>query len=237
MSQIQILQCPGRAFFVGDLHGEFAKLQIALKQCQFDPLQGDQLFCVGDLIDRGPDSLGCLSLVSQPWFHAIQGNHERMMLDAIEGDAEQQALWHDAGGDWYQSLTPELQDHAANLALHWLHPMPLILEVELPQLNARIGLIHADCPGNDWRALAAQAHAGLDRRDTAICQWSRDTLNHMSQGKYPAPIQGIDAVVFGHTPQSMIRSHGNRVWLDTGAGYQRGHLSLLSAEQVLEILR
>ena len=49
----------GRDFVVGDVHGEFGVLENALEQIQFD-FQVDRLFCVGDLIDRGPQTCSVL---------------------------------------------------------------------------------------------------------------------------------------------------------------------------------
>ncbi len=61
---------------VGDIHGCFSMLMKRLRECQFDPQQ-DLLVSVGDLIDRGPDSLGCLALLRESWMTAVRGNHEQ----------------------------------------------------------------------------------------------------------------------------------------------------------------
>lgn len=39
------------------------------------------MLSVGDLVDRGPDSIGCLKLLEAPWFHAVMGNHEQLLLN------------------------------------------------------------------------------------------------------------------------------------------------------------
>src|SRR3546814_1255791 len=49
----------GRDFIVGDLHGCLDLLQAELTRIEFDRSK-DRLFSVGDLVDRGPDSMGCL---------------------------------------------------------------------------------------------------------------------------------------------------------------------------------
>ena len=43
----------GRDFVVGDLHGCFDHLRVMLEHIQFNRVT-DRLFCVGDLVDRGP---------------------------------------------------------------------------------------------------------------------------------------------------------------------------------------
>ncbi len=67
---------------VGDLHGCYTNLMNRLDAVGFDPAQ-DLLVSVGDLIDRGTENVECLDLINQPWFRAVRGNHEQMMLDAI----------------------------------------------------------------------------------------------------------------------------------------------------------
>ncbi len=69
----------GRDFAVGDLHGCRAMLDTLLAHAAFDR-QKDRLFSVGDLVDRGPDSMGCLALIGEPWFFPVLGNHDAMLL-------------------------------------------------------------------------------------------------------------------------------------------------------------
>src|SRR5258706_5182448 len=68
----------GRDLVVGDLHGHRSLLEHELDKLAFDPGR-DRVLSVGDLIDRGPQSLGTLSLIDEPWFHAVLGNHELML--------------------------------------------------------------------------------------------------------------------------------------------------------------
>jgi len=46
----------GRDFAVGDIHGCFSHLRRSLEAIGFDA-SVDRLFSVGDLIDRGPESI------------------------------------------------------------------------------------------------------------------------------------------------------------------------------------
>lgn len=57
----------GRDYFVGDIHGELPLLMRALTRCRFD-FDNDRLFSVGDMIDRGPQSLHTLNLLNESWF-------------------------------------------------------------------------------------------------------------------------------------------------------------------------
>ncbi len=64
---------------------------------------------MGDVIDRGPQSLRCLQLLEQHWVRAVRGNHEQMAMDAL---ASQQDLWLMNGGDWFIALADNQQKQA-----------------------------------------------------------------------------------------------------------------------------
>lgn len=72
----------GRDFVVGDLHGCFSAFQALLDHVKFHPGR-DRIFCVGDLIDRGPQSLETLALLKTPWFFSCLGNHEQMLINYL----------------------------------------------------------------------------------------------------------------------------------------------------------
>lgn len=56
----------------GDIHGCLEQLRRKLWHCRFDPWR-DLLISVGDVIDRGPQSLRCLQLLEQHWVCAVRG--------------------------------------------------------------------------------------------------------------------------------------------------------------------
>lgn len=74
----------GRDLAVGDIHGHFQRLEKCLEAVRFDPAV-DRLFSVGDLVDRGPHSEAALEWLAQPWFHAVQGNHEALAITRVRG--------------------------------------------------------------------------------------------------------------------------------------------------------
>ena len=72
---------------IGDVHGELEALLRLLAKLGCDPDRGvaeRPLVFVGDLIDRGPDSLGVLDLVRDLWeaglAGVVLGNHELNLL-------------------------------------------------------------------------------------------------------------------------------------------------------------
>ena len=73
-------------YAIGDLQGCFASLQALLTKFNFDKTR-DQLWLVGDLVNRGPASLECLRFLSRLGARAIAvlGNHDLHLLAVAEG--------------------------------------------------------------------------------------------------------------------------------------------------------
>ena len=69
----------GKDYVVGDIHGEFLKLEEKLKSINFNP-KVDRLFSVGDLTDRGSSSISVLDWINRKWFIPVKGNHEDMLI-------------------------------------------------------------------------------------------------------------------------------------------------------------
>lgn len=72
----------GKDYIVGDLHGNYTVLMKGLESIGFNE-KVDRLFCVGDLVDRGPEVGLCLSLLKESWFFSVLGNHEYMLLTTL----------------------------------------------------------------------------------------------------------------------------------------------------------
>ena len=92
-------------YAIGDIHGCAALLDTLLERIAVHA--GDRphkLVFLGDYIDRGPDSAAVLRTVSRlAWAEpervtCLMGNHERMLLDAIQTEAAA-AHWMYNGGE------------------------------------------------------------------------------------------------------------------------------------------
>lgn len=71
-------------WLVGDVHGCALELEALLEQVRFDPTR-DELWSLGDLVNRGPDSLAALRLWRDVDGRAVLGNHDLYALLARSG--------------------------------------------------------------------------------------------------------------------------------------------------------
>src|SRR5712675_42769 len=80
----------GRTIAIGDIHGCSAALAALVRA--IDPTELDTLVFLGDYIDRGTDSRGVLeqvlALTERCTVVPLLGNHEEMLLAALEGSSE-----------------------------------------------------------------------------------------------------------------------------------------------------
>ncbi|MDY1038218.1 protein-serine/threonine phosphatase [Lelliottia sp. CFBP8978] len=187
---------------VGDIHGCYQCLMDELKGRHFNHHE-DLLISVGDLIDRGPDSVKCLQLIRQKWFYAVRGNHEQMALDALRNNDF--ALWTMNGGIWFSRLTNPQKLEAIAL-LEACRQLPHIIEINC--INGRNIIAHADYPSSVYlRDKPVSAQRVL---------WDRARLTDCFAGKGEG-ISGADHFWFGHTPVDKRYDFENLHYIDTGA--------------------
>jgi bis(5'-nucleosyl)-tetraphosphatase (symmetrical) len=76
-------------YAIGDIQGCYIEFQQLLEKIRFDPAQ-DEVWLVGDLVNRGPDSLQVLRLVKELGESAITvlGNHDLHLLAVAAGEAK-----------------------------------------------------------------------------------------------------------------------------------------------------
>ena len=204
----------GTDYAVGDIHGCFSRLQARLDALRFDPAQ-DRLFSVGDLVDRGPESHLAESWVTQPWFHAVMGNHDDMARRWPNGHMDSEN-YRTNGGGWNIQRPEAEQRHTAEV----FKRLPLALEIETDA--GLVGVVHADCPRAAWR----QFRSALQSRTLAkgafgalagVAMWSRSRITNQET----AGIPDLRALIVGHTPVPALTILGNVHYIDTGATF--GH--------------
>ncbi|MFQ0946296.1 metallophosphoesterase [Escherichia coli] len=200
---------------VGDLHGCYTRLMSVLHRVDFDPAQ-DLLISVGDLIDRGTENVECLELLQMPWFRAVMGNHERLMIDALSPDGNVNN-WLMNGGQWFFMLDTD-QEILAWALVELVKRLPYIIELNTGQET--IVIAHADYPDNEYQF----------GKEVPLFNvvWARERISD-SMDDIGGEISGADRFIFGHTPVKSPKTFWNQQYIDTGAVFC-GNLTLMKVK-------
>jgi Calcineurin-like phosphoesterase len=192
----------GRTLIVGDVHGCASELRALLDKVAFGA--SDRLLLVGDLIARGPDSLGVLDLVLETKGRFVRGNHEERLLLARKDSKLKLPESHRV------LLTALREDHWQMLA-----ESPLWLDV--PEHGAR--LVHA---GLDpaLPQIGAQERKVLLNVRTLPDESGEEVL-------WATRYHGPEQVVFGHHAMQGLQLHPWATGLDTGCVYGNSLTALL----------
>jgi len=210
-------------YAIGDIHGQHDMLLNALTRIEADGGAQARVVILGDLVDRGPDSRGVLDTLitgidqGRDWI-VLRGNHDQMFLDFLDDGATENALVRSK-----KSWLHEVMGGSATLASYGVDPT-----LPQPELiaasRAAIPQSHVDFlrsrPLFHIEGNLLFVHAGihpdlpLERQTQDHLIWIREPfLSHKK------PFNWL--VVHGHTSQEFPRHHGNRVNLDSGAGWGR----------------
>jgi serine/threonine protein phosphatase 1 len=207
----------GTDYVVGDIHGCLTKLQAGLERIGFDR-DKDRLLCVGDLVDRGTDSLSVVRLLDEKWMFSVRGNHEQMLLDANKWSSWHRGDFIANGGEWFYGLSSDEQDEVV-----WrLDGLPLTIFTNVLTTSGKenVLVVHARIPQDDgWsqhlREQVLYQDVPPDYIQEAI--WSRCmTLSTLND-----EVEGLDVVCVGHTPQEQPKRVKNYLCLDTGVVFDK----------------
>ncbi len=135
-----------RLFAIGDIQGCATEFDALLRKIAFRPSR-DRLWLVGDLVNRGPDSLAVLRRVMGlgDSVTCVLGNHDLHLLATVAGRRELSPA--DTFGDVLDA--PDLRD-----IVDWLRHRPLLHH----DRNAKRVLVHAGIPP-PWTVTQARAEA------------------------------------------------------------------------------
>ncbi|HEX4515702.1 MAG TPA: metallophosphoesterase [Polyangiaceae bacterium] len=186
-----------RTIIVGDVHGCRRELEQLLDRIRFS--SGDRLVFVGDLIARGPDSLGVLDVARRTGALIVRGNHEQKLLD-----------WHDDEETELGRTHLEVAQAMRDVDWTLLETSPLWLD--LPEHGARV--VHAGVvPG-----------VPIEQQDPNTLM----RIRTVGKRKTPwgERYRGAPHVVFGHNALGGLQMHAWATGLDTACVYG-GRLSAM----------
>lgn len=203
-------------YVVGDLHGCYSLLIQELKKINFD-FQNDVLIFTGDLVDRGEENLACISLLDEPWFYTVRGNHEEMCIKSAH-DSKIKDIHARNGGEWFYQLS---QIQRLEI-IERFKQLPLVIEVQVGHI--KIGIVHADIDIHEWNTFKQDISQG-DYKISGITSaysnalWGRGRIRQHS-AHYDI-VEGIDEIYLGHT---IVKEHtkiDNCHFIDVGSSFTK----------------
>ena len=208
---------PGRRVYaIGDVHGCADRLALLhghiAVDLRRDPVPMPLLLHLGDYVDRGEASATVVRrLAAGPVLPGVpmvclRGNHEQMMLGALEGSASSIEHWLGNGGgetlrSWNTRPTRPVAAWRAAVApeLPFLRGLPLFHAVD--------GYVFVHAGLRPGVRMAAQSDEDM--------LWIREEFLDEAGPILPEAPQ--TAVVHGHTPRPTPEIVDSRIGLDTGA--------------------
>ena len=137
-------------YVFSDVHGHLGTLERMFDRVS--PSEGDRIFMLGDMIDRGPDPVGvlkfCRDLQQNHGATVLMGNHEDLMLAFFADPHGPDAYvnWAINGGLKTAEGLEKLEEDEIDALLEWTRGLPLCA-------SARVG-----------DRLYFFSHAGLNRK-------------------------------------------------------------------------
>lgn len=229
----------GIDYICADIHGHFSLLDDILLNTGFDSSR-DRVFCLGDLIDRGEDSGKALDYLAKPWFHSILGNHELMLIKAVESQSKEVfEWWYYWGGDWASGFSVEELKRYSEI----FKRLPVAIELSLRN-GSNVGLVHAELPASaSWNTISGQLSAipedewRLDDYSVAAMVWSKSIVFATEkEQKKVKPIRNIEHVFHGHSiVYSKPLTINNRTYMDLGS-YETGEIGFIDPVDFLTVV-
>ncbi|MEB3229620.1 MAG: metallophosphoesterase family protein [Leptolyngbyaceae bacterium] len=206
----------GRRIIIGDVHGHYNGLMRLLDAIA--PTEADQVYFLGDLIDRGPGSAQVLEFVRSSGYTSLLGNHEQLLLESFPNGQRNDSAFHAwlySGG---QSTLASYEDLSVlPEQLGWLKTLPTHLDL------GNIWLVHA----------GVHPELPIDEQTMQEFCWIRDPFHSCTQ-----PYFADKLILTGHTitftfpkvpPGSVVKGAG---WLDIDTGAYHPKSGWLSALEI-----
>ena len=224
-------------YVIGDIHGEYEQLKILLEKMNFK--EDDELFILGDVVDRGPNPIKALQfLMTLPNCTCIAGNHELMALTNLK------LLLNEITDDFLDHLTMadigRLSGWLSNGASSTISEFTKLSLEDKKDVLDYIGDFeaYAKLVVNGQKYLLV--HAGLNdfSDEKAMEAYSIDDLV-WTRADYEIPYYEDKIVITGHTPTQYIIGNpkpgyiykaNHHIAIDCGASFEKGRLAGMCLE-------
>lgn len=217
-----------RVYAIGDVHGRMDLLRPLLGKIAEDRASAErsEIVFLGDYIDRGSDSRSVLDTLragkqSNGWV-CLKGNHEEMLLSALDGTSEWEFWLANGGLETLFSYGVSARELMASGRLNELHDA--VLASVPPEHIEFLRNLDVSLTVGDYFFCHAGVRPGvpLERQVEGDLLWIRDSFTRSTadHGK---------RVVHGHTPTMEPEILPNRINIDTGA-YLTNRLSCVVLE-------
>jgi Calcineurin-like phosphoesterase len=208
----------GKTVIVGDVHGCRLELEQLLEAVAFT--SGDRLIFVGDLIARGPDSLGVLDVARRTGAIIVRGNHEEKLI-----------VWRKHPNIPLGRIHLEVAQSLRDVDWTLLETSPFWFDV--PEHGGRI--IHAGVlPGLPIEKQDPQTllHIRSVSVKTVKTRTVRGSTKKQTGAfvRWGALYEGPPHIVFGHNALGGLQLHPWATGLDTGCVYGGRLTAMVLAE-------
>ena len=121
-------------YVLSDIHGNLNNFNSIMAQINLQ--ETDTLYVLGDVIDRHPDGIRILRrIMSAPNIKMLLGNHEYMMLKAIDVngviDYQARSLWYYNGGDCTHKYIKHIRKSIREEIFEYIESLPLNIDIEV----------------------------------------------------------------------------------------------------------
>lgn len=190
-----------RTIIIGDVHGCKEELEELLNKLDYTAKK-DRLIFVGDLINKGPDSLGVLEMVFSLKAEVVLGNHEFGFLRYLEDSS--------LVFDGFEKLKVQLEK-TLNFWKSWFYQLPRFIEDD-DFLVVHAGVIPEKLPAQTPTYIL-----------TNIRTWDGkgEELNNPENPSWFDLYHNQKLIVFGHWARKGLILRENAIGLDTGCVYGR----------------
>lgn len=216
-----------RYVVVGDIHGCFDELLDLMDRINID-LSKDFLICTGDLVDRGPNSLGTVNFFAKtPNVFSVEGNHDSKFRRWLLGSNVKMTHGIDATIKQFNEAFVENPDIRAETA-NYLLSMPQL--IRLPDLNGSPQyVVHAGVDADYPMTVQKYEHALYAR-----FLGGKDFFDESGYVWY-SKLKGPEIIMCGHIVHENARPNSHVICLDGGAVHGNMLRSIVNGTEIVEI--